>query len=154
MKNEHEKRKEWLIYATLFNLNVYDLYKDKDFIDIYTSIDEKIIKSENNCIYVVFNNIRINLDYTYSYNKNYYTYKIININNKYYTIFIFKIDYNDYLQYSEYKYSLCLSVRTSFSEKTKNKIIENCCKIQYYSYEDLFDSYGYKKRLEYSSLFY
>lgn len=152
-----ERRKGWLIYATLFNLPVKQINNDSNFIDIYTSLSDNIFNTSYKGIYLLYKNYNKNIEYVFLKNRFYFDKKTIILNNTLYTIYFFriinkydsinKINISDSLLEQYYIYSLKFNVNTTLLYY-KNKIIENCCKINYYDYNILLQQDGYENILK------
>lgn len=155
MIKSEQKRKGWIIYATLFELSV-ELFKNINFIDIYTSIDYPYFLNSKG-IFILYKDYNPYLEYKFIKNRFYFDKKVININKNIYTIYHFKLNnsstsvknkyISDSLLEKYYDYSLYFSANHTL-EYFRNKIIENCCRLNYYEYNKLLEQDGYENILK------
>lgn len=153
MIKSEQKRKGWIIYATLFELSV-EFLKNINFIDIYTSIDLPYFQNSKG-IFILYKNYDSYLEKEFIKNRFYFNKKIVNINKELYTIYHFRLNIStsvktnisDSLLENYYNYSLHFSANHTL-EYFRNKIIENCCRLNYYEYNKLLEQEGYENILK------
>lgn len=152
-----ERRKGWIIYATLFDLPIELINKNNKFIDIFTSLENNIFSKDLKGIYLLFKESDFYLENIFIKNRFYFDKKSIKINNIIYVIYFFRIinkfdatskfNISDELLEQYYDYSLNFAANTTLIFYI-NKIIENCCKVKYYNYNELLNLSGYKHILK------
>lgn len=147
MLNSNQKAKGWLYYATLFHLPVAYLWRNKNFIDIYTVIEGKNpFNTVTKGIYIVFNydiNQYENLANIFSLNKLFKDYTIFIEDNKKYSIYYFELNefisenYVSDIELIKLGYDISSFMKFNIDFIAFTETIFNCGRLDY-NYKELF----------------